>query len=103
MQMGSRVRALVVSGCVLLLGAGQWRTPLSWECMEGAAGFLRGRGWTIVGSSYEVEGDPNTLDGYLKGCIYRATANWVARVLEKAGVVELDGQRPLSLRLRQGY
>lgn len=88
---------------VLRLGAGQWRTPLSWECIEGIADFLRGKGWVKIGTKYDVKGEAGTLDGYLKGCVNRATASWVTQVLATAGVVELNGERPLGVRLRSGF
>jgi hypothetical protein len=50
-----------------------------------------------------VEGNPGTLDGYLKGCIKRDTAAWVARVLADAGVVQLDLGPPVRVRLRSGF
>ncbi|MEX0683746.1 MAG: hypothetical protein WD904_01965 [Dehalococcoidia bacterium] len=97
------VDAVNGDGIVLLLGAKQARTAFDWECIEGIGAFLRGRGWVESGSTYEVRPNPGTLDGYLKGCINRATANWVARLLEEAGVVDLDGGRPLRVRLRTGF
>lgn len=85
---------------VLLLGEQRAWTPLRWECLEGVVDFLRGRGWVPVGTIYDTSADPNTLDGYLKGCIKRATAGWVAVVLERAGVVDVDRGRPARVRLR---
>ena len=87
------------SGVVLLLGVGQARTRLSWSCLEGIPDFLRGRGWVPVGSVYDTAGSPGTLDGYLKGCVRRATAGWVAVLLEAADLVELDRGRPTQVRL----
>lgn len=88
---------------VLLLGKQQAWTPISWTCLEGLAAFLAGRGWVVVGSRYDTGADPETLDGYLKGCIKRATAGWVAAVLEAAGVVEIDRRRPARVRLCPGF
>jgi len=89
-------------GVVLLLGAGGWHTRLSWECLEGIVPFLRGRGWTrITGSGYSTNIQEDTLDGYLKRHVLRATAGWVAVLLEKAGVVEIDRSRPAKVRLRE--
>jgi hypothetical protein len=48
---------------------------------------------------YDIEGVPGTLDAYLKGWIKRTTAGWIAVVLERAGVVELDRRRPARVRL----
>lgn len=89
------------AGIVLLLGAKETPTPLTWTCLEGIGPFLGQRGWVEIGSRFDVQGDPTTLDGYLKGFINRATANWVAAVLEQAGVVEIDRGRPARVRLRQ--
>lgn len=89
-------------GVVLLLGERQTATPLSWTCLEGVVRFLAGRGWVEIGSRYDVSSSPDTLDGYLKGCINRATAGWVAAVLEQAAVVEIDRSRPAAVRLLAG-
>ncbi len=85
---------------ILLLGPKQTRTAFSWACLEGAAEFLRGRGWIRVGANRDVNGDPTALDGYLKGCVRRQTADYVAVVLEHAGLVELNRERPARVRLR---
>jgi hypothetical protein len=65
-------------GIVLLLGEKRAWTPIGWDCLEGLVPFLKGKGWVTGGSSFSVAADRTTLDGYLKGCIKRATANWVA-------------------------
>jgi hypothetical protein len=39
------------------------------------------------------------LDGYLKSCIKVQVANYVAVILERARVVELDRGRPARVRL----
>lgn len=88
---------------VLLLGAKRAWTPFDWNCIEGIGAFLRGKGWVDAGGTYNVEPNTGTLDGHLKGCIKRSTANWVAKVLEEAGVVDLAGGRPLRVRLRAGF
>ena len=90
-------------GIVLLLGKEEARTPLSWQCVEGIATFLRARGWVEIGSRFDTAADPSTLDGYLKRHIKRATAGWVAAVLEHAGVVEIDRGRPARFRLNAGF
>jgi hypothetical protein len=40
-----------------------------------------------------------TLDAHLKQYLARATAGWVAVVLEKAGVVDVDRSPPARVRL----
>jgi hypothetical protein len=94
------VHELGRTGLVLLLGEEQAWTPFSWSCLEGVPGFLRGRGWVNVGANRDVNNDEPTLDGYLKRCIKRQTANYVAVVLERAEVVELDRQTPARVRSR---
>jgi len=91
------------NGLVLLLGKKQAWTPLSWECLEGIPGFLRRKGWVDIGSKFDTSADPMTLDGYLKTCIKRATAGWVAVVLEQSGVIEIDRGRPARVRLRSAF
>lgn len=90
-------------GIVLLLGKQAAWTPIRWTCLEGIPEFLRGRGWTKIGSVYDTSADPTTLDGYMKHCIKRATAGWVAAVLEVAGVVEIDRGRPAKVRLSSAF
>src|SRR5690606_18368668 len=93
------VQTIDGQGVVLLLGAQEAVTRLTWECLEGVTSFLRHGSWVELGGRYETSADPTTLDGYLKGCIKRATAGWVAVRLEEAGVVELDCRRPAKVRL----
>jgi hypothetical protein len=97
------VHDLRPDGVVLLFGEKEAWTPLSWQALEGVADFLRGRGWTKIGSSYSVEAEEGTLDAYLKQHLKRATGGWVAVLLERAGVVELDRDRPAKVRLKSGY
>ena len=92
------VDQLDAEGLSLLFGPKKTRTLLSWRCLEGVPGYLRGRGWVLVGANRDVNSDYG-LDGYLKGWIKRQTANYVAVVLERAGIVELDRERPAQVRL----
>jgi len=85
-------------GIVLLLGAKEWATRISWEALEGIDRFLSGRGWVEIGSVYSVDAKPGTLDAYMKHYVHRATAGWVASVLERSGLVEIDGERPVRVR-----
>jgi hypothetical protein len=94
------VARIDAKGVVLLLGAKEASTPLDWKCLEGIGAYLAGRSWVPIGSRYDVSADVGTLDGYLKGCIKRATAGWVAVLLEHAGVLEIDRLPPARVRLR---
>ena len=86
-------------GLVLLLGSGRHRVRLSWDCLEGVVPWLAVRGTIPVGGTHSTEGQPGTLDEYLKGCTAVNTARWVAVVLEAAGIVEVLAERPVRVRL----
>lgn len=86
-------------GIILLFGPKRTPTRLTWDCLEGIPEFLRNRGWMRVGANRDVNGNPGTLDAYLKRCLKRQTADYVAVVLERAGIVELDRERPARIRL----
>lgn len=90
-------------GLVLLLGEGRWRTLVPWEGLEGVPDLLRGRGWMRTTGSFAPDHDITSLSGYLKQFVYRETANWVAVVLERAGILELDRGRPVRARLHAGW
>jgi hypothetical protein len=68
--------------------------------LEGVGTTLAGGGWMTIGSVYDTRAVSGTLDAYLKRFINRATAGWVAALLEKAGVVQIDRGRPSRVRLR---
>lgn len=95
------ITAINEQGIVLLLGSGH-ATPISWQCLERIAGFLRGAGWVMVGQLHSSEIRPDTLDGYLKRHLKRAAAGYVAVMLTQAMVVDL-GRFPLRVRLREGF
>lgn len=84
---------------VLVLGAKQTPTPLPWQALEEIPDLLRGRGWVKIGGVFSLEGEPGTLDEHLKRYRPRATAGWVAAVLERARVIEIDRSRPAHVRL----
>ena len=87
-------------GVVLLLGKKEAWTRLTWEALEGIPDFLRSRGWVKVGGVYATTAEPGTLDAYLKGFVQRATGGWVAVLLERSGIVEIDRSRPAAVRLK---
>ena len=92
------VDQLTAEGLSLLFGPKKTRTLLTWRCLEGVPGYMRGQGWVLVGANRDVNGDYG-LDGYLKRWIKRQAANYVAVVLERAGVMELSRERPARVRL----
>jgi hypothetical protein len=97
------VARYTAEGLVLLLGKKEAWTPLPRQAMEGIPEFLRGRGWVLVGSVYSTDSQPGSLDGYLKTFLKRATAGWVAVVLERAGVLAIDRSRPARAKLNSSW
>lgn len=68
--------------------------------LGGVVPFKREHGGEVpIGGRHEVEGNPGTLDEWLKGCVKRTTAGWVAVVLENAGIVTVIHDRPARVRL----
>jgi len=51
------------------------------------------------GSVYSTDSQPGSLDLYLKAFLKRATAGWVAVVLEQAGLLAIDRSRPIRVKL----
>jgi len=95
-----QIGSLNPNDIVLLLGEMKTPTHLEWDCLEGIPDYLGSKArWVEIGGRYKVEGTPDTLDAYLKGCVNRATAGWVAALLAHAGVVEIRGERPAFVRL----
>lgn len=88
----------------ILVYLGQQRTPsrLSWACLEGVRGHLRGQGWMLAGGMNRVTGEPGTLDEQLKKCVKVNTSRWVVRVLRDAGVVEAR-THPVEVRLTTAF
>lgn len=90
-------------GVVLLLGQGRYDTRLPWEALEGVPAIFRGKGWVRTTGSFSLNSDTTTLDGHLKQYVNRETSNWVAVLLERAGVLELDRSRPVKARLAAAF
>lgn len=83
--------------------AEKWRTPIPWSSIEGIVPFVSAHGSVLIAGQYDTEGTDGTLDGYLKAYVNRATAGWVAAVLEAAEVLEIDRRRPARVRVVQGF
>lgn len=83
----------------LLFGKKRTRTKIAWTVLEGIHTFLKGKGWVEIGTVYSIDSKPDTLDWYLKQHIYRATAGWLASILEASGIVEIDRNKPQRVRL----
>lgn len=94
------VQTLDNDGVVLLL-AEQHPIRIGWPIWEGALDLIRRRGPLRIGGGFSVEGETGTLDGYLKQFVSRLIAGWVAVVLEQAGLVRINRDRPATIRLTE--
>jgi hypothetical protein len=97
------VARYTIDGLVLLLGQREAWTPLHWRALEEIPDLLRGRGWVLIGGVYSVDATAGSLDEHLKRFLKRATAGWVAVVLEEAGVIAIDRSRPSRVKLCAGW
>jgi hypothetical protein len=88
---------------VLLLGEKEAWTPLPWRALEEIPDLLRAHDWVLIGSMYSTGSHQGSLDEHLKKYLKRATAGWVAVVLEKAAVITIDRSRPAQIQLRPGW
>jgi hypothetical protein len=77
--------------------------PLPRRALEEIPDFLHGRDWVLIGSVYSTDSAQGSLDEHLKRYLKRATAGWVAAVLEKAAVITIDRSRPAHIRPRPGW
>lgn len=89
-------------GVVLLLGEKETRTRVSWDALEGVGRLLASGDWIPIGGSYSTDAAQGTLDAHLKQHIRRATAGWVAALLEAANVAQIDRRPPARVRLTNG-
>lgn len=95
-----RVQEISERGVVLLLGEKQTPTTFTWHCLEGIPAFLATGAWVRIASRYDTLAESGTLDDYLKRHVNRATAGWVAALLERAGILDIDRASPARIRLR---
>ena len=70
------------------------------SCFEEALGFLRGKGWIRIGAVHDVA-HKGAFDEYVQRFTHgTSAASYVAPILEKIGVVDIDRKRPAKIRLK---
>jgi hypothetical protein len=89
-------------GILLELGKKQYPTILRWNWLENVVEFLRARPSVRVGGVNSTSGEPGTLDGYFKDYTKVRVSNYVAALLEQAGVVAIL-LKPLRVQLARDY
>jgi hypothetical protein len=87
-------------GITLVLGT-QWKTEIPANCWEGIPDFLKGKGWVVIGAIHDYGAVPGTLEDYVNKTKpqKRSTGNYVASVLEIAGIAEINRKPPSKIRL----
>jgi hypothetical protein len=94
------IGALRDEGLIILIGAKQSRTLIRWPVLEDLILWLESQGWVEMGGGYTLSGREGTVDGFLKARIKRDVAGWVVALLETAGVIDIDRQRPARVRAK---
>ena len=84
---------------ILLLGERRTRTRVPWSVLDHALSDMSGNGWMLIGAIHTSESPQRSLEAILKPALHRSTANYVAVLLERAGLVEIDRARPAWLRV----
>ena len=72
---------------------------MPWKALEGDSRFLARPRMGPHRHFYSMDSVAGTLDAHLKQYLARAMAGWVAVVLEKARVVDVDRSPPANVRL----
>lgn len=85
---------------ILLIGEG-WRTTIPAKCLNGIPNFLKGKDWVEIGAIHDYASKPGTLEDYMNNSKpeKRSTGNYVASILEHAGIVDIDRKPPSKVRL----
>ena len=96
------VRELNARGVALLFGPKRTFTSLIWSCLEGIPELLRNRRRMRIGANRDRSGNPGTLDAYLKGCLKRQTADYVAVVLDRSYVPHVNMTADLGVLANVG-
>lgn len=69
-------------------------------CFEEASHYLRGKGWVRIGAIHDVPIE-ETFKEFVQRYAHRSAASYVAPILEKIGVVEIDRRRTAKIRFIQ--
>lgn len=92
-----KIHSIYPSGITLILGK-KWKTPIPAACWDGIPGYLKGKGWVEIGAIHGIS-KPGTLENYIDRFIPRSAGNYVASILEYAGIVEIERSLPSKVRL----
>jgi hypothetical protein len=93
------IGSLTTAGLTIFIGKERAPQAVPWSLLESLPGKLRGSGWVLYGGKHSLDSDDGTLESWVKPALNRSTANYLAPLLEKAGLVETR-KNPLALRLK---
>jgi hypothetical protein len=88
------------NGILIKLGTRATPVRIDWATLEGIPAFLQGRGFILAAGMY-VEGQPPTLDEYLKPHVSENVGRWLALILSEAEIVLLKRGKPIRLALAE--
>ena len=95
-----RIEEVNARGVMIRVGSiHAWPIYIPAECWEGIPNFLRKREWIMIGATH---GKPpqDSLDEYLQQFTHgTSAASYVAPILEKIGLVQLNRRKPSRIRL----
>jgi len=85
---------------VLLICKGR-ETKIPAECLNGIPNFLRGKDWVEIGAIHDYNCKLGSLEDYINNSKPEKTSvgNYVASILEHAGIVDIDRKPPSKVRL----
>lgn len=85
---------------ILVIGKSR-RTAIPAECLNGIPNFLKGMDWVEIGAIHDYVCKPGTLEDYINDSKPEKTSvgNYVASILEHAGIVDIDRKPPSKVRL----
>ena len=83
---------------IILVGKKRSPIKIPAQCFEDIPQFLTGKGWVRIGAIHETIQE-HTLDTFVKQYTRRSTASYIAPILEKAKIIEIDRNIPAKVRL----
>jgi len=85
---------------IILIGEG-WKTTIPAKCLNGIPNFLKGKDWVEIRAIHDYASKQGTLEDYVNKNKpeKRSAGNYVASILEHAGIVDIDRKPPSKVRL----
>ena len=83
----------------VLLGEQRTPTLVPWVVLDDALRQMSGRGWLLIGAIHTSDSPQGSFEELLKPALRRSTANYIAVLLERAGLLEIDRARPARVRV----